>query len=160
MRYSVVLFIYTSLIFASCNYQQKQAIPSKLETKKLNTKKDKEEDKIQNFNRKQWNNNSSEAVNENETTSNKNYLNDESDDEQNNENDNNTMMHSTQQGYLIGKYHKNAYGLGVHSDGTGRAFKWQTSDGEDVDIFKVEPNGYGRGVGKDEFGRPVYANPK
>jgi hypothetical protein len=33
-----------------------------------------------------------------------------------------------------------AYGPGIHSDATGRPFKFKTFDGQDVGIFDVKPN--------------------
>ncbi len=60
---------------------------------------------------------------------------------------------------LLSPMKPNAYGPGIHSDATGRPFKFKTFDGQDVGIFKVKPNAYGPGVGMDEFGRPVRAVP-
>ncbi len=62
-------------------------------------------------------------------------------------------------GGLLGPYKPDAYGPGIWSDGTGRAFEWRTRDGESTGIFHVEPDAYGPGVGMDEFGRPVYPTP-
>jgi hypothetical protein len=59
---------------------------------------------------------------------------------------------------LLKPYKQNAYSLGVNSDATGRPFKWQTQDGEDVaPNTKVKPDAYGPDVGMDEYGRPVKA---
>jgi len=52
-----------------------------------------------------------------------------------------------------------AYGPGIHSDATDGPFKFNTFDGYDVRIFKVEPIAYGLGLEIDEFGRPVQAMP-
>jgi hypothetical protein len=57
-------------------------------------------------------------------------------------------------GFLSPMKH-NAYGPGIHSDATGRPFKFKTFDGQDVGIFDVKPNAYGQGIGMDEFGRSV-----
>jgi len=56
---------------------------------------------------------------------------------------------------LLSPMERDAYGPGIHSDGTGRPFKFETFDGQDVGIFDVEPNAFGPGVGMDEFGRAV-----
>lgn len=60
---------------------------------------------------------------------------------------------------LLSPMKHNAYGPGIHSDATGRPFKFETFDGKDVQIFKAKPNAYGPGIGMDEFGRPVRAKP-
>ena len=60
---------------------------------------------------------------------------------------------------LLSPMEHDAYGPGIHSDATGRPFKFKTFDGEDIGIFKVKPDAYGPGVGMDEFGRPVRAVP-
>ena len=60
---------------------------------------------------------------------------------------------------LLPPMQRDAYGPGIHSDGTGRPFKFKTFDGQDVGIFRVDPDGYGLGVGRDEFGRPVHPVP-
>jgi hypothetical protein len=53
-------------------------------------------------------------------------------------------------------YRNDAYGPGIHSDATGRPFRWQTEDGQLVPPGnRVRPDAYGLGVGMDEFGRPV-----
>jgi len=53
-------------------------------------------------------------------------------------------------------YRSDAYGPSIHSDSTGRPFRWQTEDGELVPPgIRVRPDAYGLGVGMDEFGRPV-----
>jgi hypothetical protein len=53
-------------------------------------------------------------------------------------------------------YRPDAYGPGIHSDATGRPFRWQTEQGEYVQPgIRVKPDGYGLGVGMDEYGRPV-----
>jgi hypothetical protein len=65
----------------------------------------------------------------------------------------------TGQGFIIGdKFTPNAYGLGVHSDSTGKAFTWQPDNGPTLaPIFQdqVKPDAYGPGIGSDSFGRPV-----
>jgi len=48
---------------------------------------------------------------------------------------------------LLSPMKPNAYGPGIHSDATGRPFKFKTFDGQDVSIFKVKPNNYGPGGG-------------
>jgi hypothetical protein len=59
---------------------------------------------------------------------------------------------------LLKPYQQDTYGPGVNSDATGRPFKWQTQDGEDVaPNTKVKPDAYGPDVGMDEYGRPVKA---
>lgn len=60
---------------------------------------------------------------------------------------------------------ENRYGPGVHADRYGRAFQYETADGQAVPgavqavpgAVKVEPDGYGPDVGKDQYGRPVRA---
>ena len=56
-------------------------------------------------------------------------------------------------------YKQNAYGPGVHSDATGKPFEWKTQDGQTSHSNKVKPDGYGLGVGMDEYGRPVKPSP-
>ena len=60
---------------------------------------------------------------------------------------------------LLSPMEHDAYGPGIHSDATGRPFKFKTFDGQDVGIFDVKPNAYGPGIGMDEFGRPVHPEP-
>jgi hypothetical protein len=53
---------------------------------------------------------------------------------------------------------EDAYGPGTHADRYGRSFEFQTDDGQAVPgAVHVQPNGYGLGVGMDEYGRPVRA---
>lgn len=53
---------------------------------------------------------------------------------------------------------ENQYGPGVHADRYGRAFTYQTEQGQAVPGgVRVQPNGYGLGVGMDQYGRPVRA---
>lgn len=53
---------------------------------------------------------------------------------------------------------ENQYGPGVHADRYGRAFTYQTEQGQAVPGgVRVQPNGYGPGVGIDQYGRPVRA---
>jgi len=61
---------------------------------------------------------------------------------------------------LLPPMQRDAYGSGIHSDGTGRPFKFKTFDGQDVGIFDVESNAYGPGISMDEFGRPVRPVPE
>jgi len=57
-------------------------------------------------------------------------------------------------------YRKDAYGPGLHSDATGRPFRWRTKDGQLVPPgSRVQPDAYGLGVGMDQFGRPVKPKP-
>jgi hypothetical protein len=59
---------------------------------------------------------------------------------------------------LLGEYRENAYGLGIHSDSTGRPFTWKADGGSSPfpnPLLEVTPNAYGLGVGSDQFGRPV-----
>ena len=57
-------------------------------------------------------------------------------------------------------YRKDAYGPGLHSDATGRPFRWRTKDGQLVPPGgRVRPDAYGLGVGMDQFGRPVKPEP-
>jgi hypothetical protein len=59
---------------------------------------------------------------------------------------------------LLGPMQPNAYGLGVHSDATGRPFQWvpQAAGPTFHDPFlNVQPNAYGLGTGMDQYGRPV-----
>ena len=63
---------------------------------------------------------------------------------------------------LLGPARQNAYGLGVHSDATGRPFRWVpqgASSSFNDPLLKVKPNAYGFGVGADQYGRPVQAVP-
>ena len=63
---------------------------------------------------------------------------------------------------LLGPAHQDAYGLGVHSDATGRPFRWVPRDESSSfndPLLKVTPNAYGLGVGADQYGRPVQAVP-
>lgn len=61
---------------------------------------------------------------------------------------------------LLRPYQQNTYGPGVNSDATGRPFKYQTRDGQDLQPnSRIEPDGYGYGVDMDEYGRPVKAKP-
>jgi len=79
-------------------------------------------------------------------------------EDENNENSLNSSWdkHDT----YISPYHNDAYGPGVNSDSTGRPFRWKTQDGQTVPPgSKVEQNGYGLGVGKGEYGRPVKTEP-
>ncbi len=48
----------------------------------------------------------------------------------------------------------NAYGPGINSDGTGRAFIWKPDFGGPA-LGPITPNAYGPGVGMDGTGRPV-----
>jgi hypothetical protein len=51
---------------------------------------------------------------------------------------------------------RNAYGLGVHMDATGRAYRDAVpGQGQVLELAPVRPNAYGPGVGMDAFGRPV-----
>lgn len=53
-------------------------------------------------------------------------------------------------------YGQDKYGPGINSDATGKPFTWQTNDGQTVPPGgQVKPDGYGLGVGQDQFGRPV-----
>jgi hypothetical protein len=48
---------------------------------------------------------------------------------------------------------RNAYGPGIHTDATGRAYE---DSPRDAWVFEpVVPNAYGPGVGSDRLGRPV-----
>ena len=60
---------------------------------------------------------------------------------------------------LLGPATENAYGPDLHSDATGRPFRYRTQDGEAA-IGSVKQNGYGLGIHADQFGRPVYAVPE
>ena len=79
----------------------------------------------------------------------------------------NTNQRNQQQGFghswdnkniYMQPYKHNAYGLGVHSDATGKPFEWKTQDGQ-KSRSKVKPDAYGLGVGMDEYGRPVKPSP-
>ncbi|MBF0263813.1 MAG: hypothetical protein HQL46_00960 [Gammaproteobacteria bacterium] len=59
---------------------------------------------------------------------------------------------------LLGPTNSNAYGIGRHSDATGRPFTWRTNDGQRA-FGNVKKNAYGLGTGMDQFGRPVQASP-
>jgi hypothetical protein len=61
---------------------------------------------------------------------------------------------------FLGPYNSDAYGPEINSDATGRPFRWKTQDGQTPPPGSaVEPDGYGLGVGKDQFGRPVKPEP-
>jgi hypothetical protein len=64
-----------------------------------------------------------------------------------------------QQPTLLGPYKSDAYGPGIHSDGTGRPFTWQPKTSKGTRIFdptlNVRPDVYGPGTGMDQYGRPV-----
>jgi len=62
-----------------------------------------------------------------------------------------TWQHDT---FLKPEKH-DAYGPGIHSDATGRPFKYETQQGRKLTIEKVKPDAYGPGVGMDQHGRPV-----
>ncbi len=49
----------------------------------------------------------------------------------------------------------NAYGPGINSDGTGRAFIWKPDYGSLPPLGPITPNAYGPGVGMDATGMPV-----
>jgi hypothetical protein len=56
----------------------------------------------------------------------------------------------------MGPVTPNAYGPGIHSDGTGRAFDYRTRQGQQVPgHLDVKPNVFGPGTGMDAYGRPV-----
>ena len=56
----------------------------------------------------------------------------------------------------LGPVTPNAYGPGIHSDGTGRAFDYRTQQGQQVPGFTgVKPNVFGPNTGMDAYGRPV-----
>ncbi|OGP84247.1 MAG: hypothetical protein A2Z08_11195 [Deltaproteobacteria bacterium RBG_16_54_11] len=59
---------------------------------------------------------------------------------------------------LLPPYKKDAYGLGVWSDSTGRAFQWQTKYGKSV-LGNVKVDANEPGIGMDPFGQPVTAVP-
>lgn len=59
----------------------------------------------------------------------------------------------------MGPIKQDAYGPGLHSDGTGRSFTYRTRDGQQTH-GPVQQDGYGLGVHMDQYGRPVYAVPK
>lgn len=54
-------------------------------------------------------------------------------------------------------YNHDSLGPGIHTDSTGKPFTWENRNRQ-RSYSPVEPNGYGLGVGKDQFGRPVYPN--
>lgn len=63
---------------------------------------------------------------------------------------------------LLPPYQHDAYGPGIHSDGSGRPFTYQARDGKTLSpIFQgdVKRDGYGPGVHTDRFGRLVYDRP-
>ena len=59
----------------------------------------------------------------------------------------------------LGRVKENAYGPGIHSDGTGQPFVWegQVPGSSYRPNGSVEPNAYGPGVGMDKTGKPVQA---
>ena len=59
---------------------------------------------------------------------------------------------------LLPPYKKDAYGPGVWSDSTGRAFQWQTKYGKTV-IGNVKPDVDKPWIGIDPCGQPVTAVP-
>lgn len=59
---------------------------------------------------------------------------------------------------FLGMIRPNAYGPGIHADGTGRPFMWQpegTSQLGPDPTLRVTPNAYGFGVHADQYGRIV-----
>jgi len=52
-------------------------------------------------------------------------------------------------------FKNDAYGQGIHSDATGRPFKWETQQGHTDPLLDVKPNAYGPDIGMDQYGRPV-----
>jgi len=64
---------------------------------------------------------------------------------------------SPSSGLLLPPFQYNAYGLGRHSDSTGKPFKTvtKTRKKQVEPGVRVRPNAYGLGIGMDEFGRPV-----
>lgn len=55
---------------------------------------------------------------------------------------------------FMGPYTPNAYGPGINSDATGRAFIWKPDSGGPA-LGPINPNAYGPGIGSDETGRAV-----
>ena len=53
----------------------------------------------------------------------------------------------------------NTFGLGIHSDATGKPFQWKTQDGQTSRSNDIKSDGYGLGVGMDGYGRPVKPSP-
>ena len=51
----------------------------------------------------------------------------------------------------ITPYKNDAYGPDVHSDASGKPFEWETQDGKSSNSKKVKRDGYGLGVGMDEY---------
>src|SRR5262245_9923295 len=65
-------------------------------------------------------------------------------------------------GALLMPITPNAYGLGLNSDATGRAFIWRPEGSHSTfsdPTLQVKPNAYGLGIGMDQYGRPVRACP-
>lgn len=60
---------------------------------------------------------------------------------------------------LLGEHKPNAYGPGVSSDGTGRAFYWQPNTGRTFQgpdpTIQQEVNAYGFGSSRDQYGRRI-----
>ncbi|MDD5556547.1 MAG: hypothetical protein PHN82_04760 [bacterium] len=58
---------------------------------------------------------------------------------------------------------RDAYGPGLDSDATGRPFYWAPRDEPSTMMphaapdptLRVKPDGYGLGVGRDQYGRPM-----
>lgn len=66
-------------------------------------------------------------------------------------------VHGTLTPSFLGPYRPNAYGLGINSDATGRAFVWKPDQGVADPLAQVRPDAYGPGIGMDQYGRPVQA---
>lgn len=53
-----------------------------------------------------------------------------------------------------------ALGPGINTDAAGQPFRYRTRDGQPLTIEPPpDPDGYGLGVGRDIYGRPVEAEP-
>ncbi|MCX6353505.1 MAG: hypothetical protein NTZ78_01215 [Candidatus Aureabacteria bacterium] len=67
---------------------------------------------------------------------------------------------------LLPPARRNAYGPGIDSDAAGRPFSWAPKDqphegSQNVPnpALDIVPDGYGLGVGRDQYGRPMERRP-
>jgi len=67
---------------------------------------------------------------------------------------------------LLSPARRNAYGPGIDSDATGRPFSWAPKDqpqggaqNAPDPTLDIVPDGYGLGVGRDQYGRPMERRP-
>jgi len=76
--------------------------------------------------------------------------------------DNETYQFGLTNDGLLPPARHNAYGPGIESDATGQPFHWVPKDDSQSQqpsfpdpTLRVVPDGYGLGVGRDQYGRPM-----